>query len=269
VGYQESLIKVRSNEDFIPIVLYLQDTSETHDIFFSACTVVTAKEPLYDKENNKLFEENEKCICIQGERFASDKNFIFEDKPELADKVKVIPIENINDNTLNKMFKTHEAASEQPFTEYVTEYKNNLRISNVKNIYLSPQEYENIKKEYKEQYAEIFKKFKKGVSDSWTFIGRREAALQYLEDLLKLYEKYGDYIENLDLLCDAVAERLKKDYGLSNRDIQQAFVRHTQRSKDRDISIYHVSSNINKPNRNTFKSKAASQDQGKQLELGK
>lgn len=126
MGYQESLIKVNngaifnSGEIFDALVAYLDVYKEDLKILINLATIVTFKENV-STQYGKFFNKGEKCICITGERCGQNKGFIFKEFQSIGANTSIIQVEDFTHNRLEKMFNTHESASEISFEKYVEE----------------------------------------------------------------------------------------------------------------------------------------------------
>jgi len=125
MGYQESLIKINDSNIFNTLVVYLDDHKENLKELINIATVVTFKENAISS-NGSSFSEGEKCICITGERCGQNKGYIFKELQVLAENTSIIQIEEFTHDKLEKMFSTHEIASEVSFEEYVQDNINEV-----------------------------------------------------------------------------------------------------------------------------------------------
>jgi hypothetical protein len=115
MGYQESLLKV-SKYSFDNVVEYLDKHKDELDVLIDITSVITFKKDL--KVNDIEFTKGENCICITGDRSGHNLGFIFEKSKNYSGKSKLIPIEALGEENLNKMFKGNELIKEVNFKNY-------------------------------------------------------------------------------------------------------------------------------------------------------
>ena len=153
MGYQESLIKVKSQKVFNDLLVFLKNNEEYLRSYLDYKTIVTFKERVsLDKGvlRRYTFDVGEKCVCIAGERFASNVEFIFGDSP-LGKKVDLFFIEEfsykrgcfIGNDILEKMFVSHELADEEPFDKYLKKHRGGERPKSERKKYLVAWDFEN------------------------------------------------------------------------------------------------------------------------------
>lgn len=248
MGYQESLIKIKNRNDFNKIAIYLSDSSDKLNMFFNPCTAVTFREKLNVWKGsmylNKItFDRGETAICIQGERFAQNANFIFQYKPEFASKVDIVPIDWIQEDKLKEIFESHEKAFERPFEDYVSLIKQNHGISNVKQVYMTAEEYEELSKEHKENFYSITSKFRESLSKADNPIAEKEIVYGYIEDLFNNYDKYGDFIKHMDEDMADMLQALQEEYSLDYKRVSNMVLEH---SKDPENDMIYICNVVSK-----------------------
>lgn len=215
MGYREYLIKFKNDSSFNSAAAYLREHEEEFNIYFSPCTVVTFKEKL-DVGYTIKFDQGEKSICLQGDSLAGIKEFIFRYDTSLINKCELVSIDLINENTLNKLFKTHELADEQDFDNYVLKLQgNNHKYS---------------RKEFLKDYLRTSLNFKKNAAKCHTKEERKNTALEFLSNVFSLNDKYHSHIKELNDICGAVASELKKDFGITKNEINFVIEKHSEKS---------------------------------------
>lgn len=116
MGYQESYVKMKNNEDFDKLLIVLKELGK--DFFISngvePVRVITLKKPLNINVNDEIynFQKGEKFIYIIGERF-SQKNSVNLLNGNLKEDIEIyfteyFPSKDIFENNGNNDFAIHE-----------------------------------------------------------------------------------------------------------------------------------------------------------------
>lgn len=122
MSYQESLIKVKKSEMFNFLAEYLSKHTKELMKLIDIVTVVTFKEDI-SINDEVVFQEGDKAVCITGQVMGQDKDFIFEKSFTLRQQTLLFPTNEFKEDDLNKMFRFHEAAEEISFVEYINNFE--------------------------------------------------------------------------------------------------------------------------------------------------